>query len=76
MRGLRGEIRIGTRLTPRMMELWRMLAFGLDNKEIAAAWKRSVKTVEFHRAKLVLFFNFPDFAFLVRAAIAFGLVKL
>jgi len=61
-------------LTPRMREVWCMLAYGLSHKEIASAWKRSLKTVEYHRAQLFKFFGFPDFSFMVRLAIGFGLI--
>lgn len=66
--------KIPKELTKRMREVWTMLAYGLTHKEIASAWRRSVKTVEYHRAQLYYFFKFPDFAFLVRLAIAFGLI--
>jgi DNA-binding CsgD family transcriptional regulator len=61
-------------LSPREKEVWAMLAFGLCHKEISAAWKRSTKTVEWHRRNLFAFFGFPSFAFMVRLAKDFGLV--
>ena len=61
-------------LTPRQMEVLRMIVAGHTTKDIALRLKLSVKTVEAHRASLMGRLNIHDVAGLVRYAIRMGLV--
>jgi DNA-binding NarL/FixJ family response regulator len=67
---------IVTELTPRQLEVLRMIADGRTTKEIAQALYISVKTVESHRAQLMDRLNIHDVAGLVRHAIKVGLVTI
>ncbi|MBK6917932.1 MAG: response regulator transcription factor [Deltaproteobacteria bacterium] len=62
------------RLTPRQVEVLRLIAEGLSTREIADALQVSVKTVESHRAQLLLRIGVRGVAGLVRCAIRMGLV--
>lgn len=62
-------------LTPRQVEVLRMIASGQATKEIAYALGVSVKTVETHRALLMERLGIHDIAGLVRYAVRTGLVK-
>ncbi|HXM94784.1 MAG TPA: response regulator transcription factor [Candidatus Dormibacteraeota bacterium] len=55
--------------TPREAEIIRFLAQGKANKEIAAALRITVRTVETHRAKIMLKLGFHSLAELVQYAI-------
>lgn len=66
----------GTELTPRQIEVLRMIADGKTTKDIARALEISVKTVESHRAQLMDRLNIHDVAGLVRHAIKVGLVTI
>ena len=61
-------------LTPRQLEVLRMIAAGDTTKDIARRLRISVKTVESHRAGLMARLNIHDVAGLVRYAIRMGLV--
>lgn len=61
-------------LTPRQLEVLRMIAAGHTTKDIARQLKISVKTVESHRASLMERLNIHEVAGLVRYAIRMGLV--
>jgi DNA-binding NarL/FixJ family response regulator len=61
--------RTGPRMTPRELEIVRLLAEGKANKEIAAALQIAVRTVETHRAKIMFKFGFHSSNELVRYAI-------
>jgi DNA-binding NarL/FixJ family response regulator len=61
-------------LSPRNREVLRLMADGLATKEIAARLKISVKTVEFHRAKLMKKLGVRGIAGLVRYAIRMGVI--
>jgi DNA-binding NarL/FixJ family response regulator len=63
-------------LTPRQIEVLRMIADGGTTKDIARALQISVKTVESHRAQLMDRLNIHDIAGLVRHAIKMGLVTI
>ena len=63
-------------LTPRQIEVLRMIADGKSTKDIARALNISVKTVESHRAQLMDRLNIHDVAGLVRHAIKRGLVSI
>ena len=63
-------------LTPRQLEVLRMVAEGHSTKNIARRLKISVKTVESHRAQLMQRLNIHDVAGLVRYAIKMGVVMI
>ena len=62
-------------LTERQQEVLQQIAEGRNTKEIAYRLKRSVKTIESHRAQLMKRLNIYDVAGLVRYAIRAGLVR-
>jgi DNA-binding NarL/FixJ family response regulator len=64
-----------TRTTPREMEIVRLLAQGKSNKEIAAQLGITVRTVETHRAKIMLKLDLHSLADLIHYAIRQGLHK-
>ena len=66
----------GTELTPRQLEVLRLIADGKTTKDIARFLKISVKTVESHRAQLMDRLDIHDVAGLVRHAIKRGLVTI
>ena len=61
-------------LTGRQREILQMMAEGKSTREIAAALKVSIKTVETHRARLMETLGIRDVAGLVRLAVRAGLV--
>jgi DNA-binding NarL/FixJ family response regulator len=63
------------RTTPREMEIVRLLAQGKSNKEIAAQLGITVRTVETHRAKIMLKLDLHSLADLIHYAIRQGLHK-
>jgi DNA-binding NarL/FixJ family response regulator len=63
-------------LTPRQLDVLRMIAEGYSTKEIARELNISSKTVESHRASLMQRLDIHDVAGLVRYAIKTGLVKM
>jgi two-component system response regulator NreC len=65
-----------TALTAREMEVFRHLASGRRNREIAEALGISVKTVETHRARLMLKLGIDNLAELVKVAIRAGVVGI
>jgi DNA-binding CsgD family transcriptional regulator len=62
-------------LSPREIEIVQLLARGKSNKEISAALGISVKTVESHRAKILLKLNTHSASDLVLYAVRRGIVK-
>jgi DNA-binding CsgD family transcriptional regulator len=62
------------RLTPRHREVLRLVAEGISTKAIAARLKISVKTVEFHRTRLMRKLGVRGIAGLVRYAIRCGVI--
>jgi DNA-binding NarL/FixJ family response regulator len=62
-------------LTPRQREVLRLIAEGHTTKEIAQKFRRSVKTVETHRAQLMQRLGVRHVAGLVRHAIRSGIVS-
>ena len=62
-------------LTPRQLEILKLIAEGKSNKQIAAGLRIGAKTVEAHRAQLMDRLRIHDVAGLVRFAIRFGLVS-
>jgi two-component system, NarL family, response regulator NreC len=63
-------------LTPREREVFQLVAEGRTNNGIAQELNISEKTVEKHRANVMLKLNVRDLAGLVRLAIKYGLVSL
>jgi DNA-binding NarL/FixJ family response regulator len=61
--------RAGARTTPRETEIIRLLADGKSNKEIAEQLGISVRTVETHRAKIMLKLGFHSLAELIHYAL-------
>jgi DNA-binding NarL/FixJ family response regulator len=61
-------------LTPRHREVLSLLVDGVSTKGIAARLKISVKTAEFHRAKLMKKVGVRGIAGLVRYAIRVGVI--
>jgi DNA-binding NarL/FixJ family response regulator len=61
-------------LTPRQRQILQMVAEGRQNKEIAETLDVSVKTVEFHRARLMMKLKAQGVAELTRYAIQEGLI--
>jgi DNA-binding NarL/FixJ family response regulator len=67
--------RAGVRTTPRELEILRLLAEGRSNKEIAAQLGITVRTVETHRAKIMLKLGLHSLAELIHYALRHGLVS-
>lgn len=65
----------GSKLTPRQREVLQMVAEGKSTKEISAALRISVKTVEFHRNSLMDELGLRSIAELTRYAISQGMVN-
>jgi DNA-binding NarL/FixJ family response regulator len=61
-------------LTARQRQILQLVAEGRQNKEIAATLRVSVKTVEFHRARLMARLKVSSVAELTRIAIQEGLI--
>jgi DNA-binding CsgD family transcriptional regulator len=73
---LRDSLESASRLlTPRNREVLRLVADGISTKGIAARLKISVKTAEFHRAKLMKKIGVRGIAGLVRYAIRTGVIS-
>jgi DNA-binding CsgD family transcriptional regulator len=62
-------------LSPREIEIVQLLARGKSNKEISAVLRISVKTVESHRARILLKLNIHSASELVLYAVRQGIVK-
>jgi DNA-binding NarL/FixJ family response regulator len=62
------------RLTPRQREVLQLVAEGRNRKEIASILNISVKTVEFHKGKLMLELNLQTGADFTRYAIEHGFI--
>lgn len=65
-----------TALTPRQREVLQLIAEGKSAKSIASLLHISVKTVEFHRTRLMEELNLHSAAELTRYAVSEGLVSL
>ena len=64
------------RLTPRQIEVLRMVADGHRTREIATRLKLSVKTVESHRGEVMKRLEMHDVVSLVRYAFRVGLISI
>jgi len=62
------------KLTPRQIEVMRLVARGLRTRDIAERLKLSVKTVESHRQEVMRRLDLGNMADLVRYAVRVGLV--
>lgn len=62
-------------LTPRELEVMRLIAKGLSTKEIAGILHRSPKTIDAHRTSLMRKLNIDDRVELTRYAIREGIVE-
>lgn len=62
-------------LSPRELDVLRLLVLGYTNREVAQALHLSVRTAESHRASLQRKLGFSARSELVRFAFATGLVK-
>lgn len=69
-----GEQKAGDNLSPREVEVLRLVALGYTNQEIAAALSLSVKTVETHKANINRKLNVHSRARLVHYALSQGLI--
>ncbi len=67
--------RASARTTPRELEIIRLLAQGKSNKEIAALLGITVKTVETHRARIMLKLGLHSLAELIHYAIRQGIIS-
>jgi DNA-binding NarL/FixJ family response regulator len=68
--------RAGARITPREGEIIRLLAEGKANKEIAAQLGITVRTVETHRAKIMLKLDLHSLAELIHFAMRHGMATV
>jgi two-component system, NarL family, response regulator NreC len=66
----------GARITPRETEIIRLLAQGKSNKEIASLLQITVRTVETHRAKIMLKLGVHSLAELIHFAIRHGIITM
>jgi DNA-binding NarL/FixJ family response regulator len=73
-RSQQGE-RAGVRTTPRETQIIRLLAEGRSNKEIAGQLGIAVRTVETHRAKIMLKLGLHSLAELIHYAIQHNIVS-
>jgi DNA-binding NarL/FixJ family response regulator len=62
-------------LTPRQLEVLRLIGQGKRMKEIAAELNVSVRTIEDHKAQLLRLLQFESTADLVKFAVRRGLVQ-
>ena len=68
----KGRARVG--LTPRELQVLRLIAQGLHNRQIANRIHRSIKTVEKHRQNLHIKLSTHEVAGLTRYALSIGLM--
>jgi DNA-binding NarL/FixJ family response regulator len=63
-------------LTPREIEVLRLLAKGLTNREVAASLDISVKTVDVHRAGIMRKLELATYSDLIQFAIRYQLIEI
>jgi len=73
--GHQQEGRASPRATPRELEIIRLLAEGKVNKEVAALLGITVRTVETHRAKIMLKLGLHSLAELIHYAMRHGIIS-
>jgi DNA-binding CsgD family transcriptional regulator len=66
----------GEHLSPREIEVTRLLAIGMGNKEVSTALKISVSTVETHRRRIMKHLNFHSLAQLALFAVRKKLINI
>ena len=71
----RSQVPLLKHLTPRQREVLQLIAEGKSLKEIAGILSLSVKTVEFHKAKLMDTLHMQSSADLTKFALSHGLVE-
>ena len=71
---LRSETKAEPSLTPRQIEILRLIAMGQSSKEIATSLNLSVKTVDSHRTNLMHMLDIHEITGLVRYALRHGLI--
>jgi len=71
----RSQVPILKNLTPRQREVLQLIAEGQSTKEMAETLSLSVKTVDFHRAKLMENLHMQSNADLTKFALSHGLVE-
>ena len=71
-----GRPRPTVRLTERQTDVLRLVAGGSGNKEIADRLHVSVKTVEFHRGRIMAKLGAHNVADLIRYAVQCGIVEM
>ena len=71
---LRSETKAEPSLTPRQIEILRLIAMGQSSKEIANSLNLSVKTVDSHRTNLMHMLDIHEITGLVRYALRHGLI--
>jgi DNA-binding NarL/FixJ family response regulator len=62
-------------LTPREIEVVKLLAEGKSNKEVASTLGVSTRTIESHRTHIMHKMNFASFSELIRFALRTNLVE-
>ena len=73
---MRGRGLSSVRLTERQIEVLQMVADGCGNKEIAHRIQVSVKTVEFHRGRIMARLGAHNVADVIRYAVQAGIVSV
>jgi DNA-binding NarL/FixJ family response regulator len=73
---LKGSARPSVSLTHRQIEVLQLVAEGFANKEIADRLNISVKTVEFHRGRMMAKLGAHSVADLIRYAVQSGIVSM
>ncbi len=68
--------RAGARVTPREVEIIRLLAQGKSNKEIATELGIAVRTVETHRSKIMLKLGLHSLAEIIHYAMRHGIATI
>lgn len=74
-RGVVAAARASERLSPRQVEVLKLIAQGHSTKEVARVLQVSIKTAETHRTRLMQQLDIHDVASLVRFAVREGLVS-
>jgi DNA-binding NarL/FixJ family response regulator len=70
------EKRAGVRITPRELEIIRLLAEGKSNKEVSTQLGITVRTVETHRSKIMLKLGLHSLAELIHYAISNEIISV
>ena len=76
MARLSNEERCYGRLTERESQVLKLISEGFSNQEIAISLGRSIRTIEAHRARLMIKLNIFDVPGLVKFALREGITSL